>query len=329
MQSKDFPADKQSEAERILNDGIAEINAAETLDDVADALATAKEALRKLASGGEPSEEERLAEAKQNAEEALKDYADGKTFTGANTRPAVDVIIKATKAINAASTVDEVNAALAEAKAALDRLASDAPIDKPDQPIIVVPVARPSENNTFKDVSSSDWFYDEVQYVYQKNLMNGTGTSSFSPRDTLTRAMLVTILYCIEGETSVSYSGKFSDVPSGRWYSKAVEWAAAQGIVGGYSNGKFGPEDSVTREQLAAILYRYAGKTTGFDVSASASLSGYTDSAKVSAYAQSAVKWAIATNLLLPTSGKLNAGADATRAEVAVAVARFHQQFVK
>lgn len=329
MQSKDFPADKQSEAERILNDGIAEINAAETLDDVADALATAKEALRKLASGGEPSEEERLAEAKQNAEEALKDYADGKTFTGANTRPAVDAIIKATKAINAASTVDEVNAALAEAKAALDRLASDAPIDKPDQPIIVVPVTRPSENKTFKDVSSSDWFYDEVQYVYQKNLMNGTGTSSFSPRDTLTRAMLVTILYRIEGEPSVSYSGKFSDVPSGRWYSKAVEWAAAQGIVGGYSNGKFGPEDSVTREQLAAILYRYAGKTKGFDVSASASLSGYTDSAKVSAYAQSAVKWAIATNLLLPTSGKLNAGADATRAEVAVAVARFHQQFVK
>ena len=329
MQSKDFPADKQSEAERILNDGIAEINAAETLDDVADALATAKEALRKLASGGEPSEEERLAEAKQNAEEALKDYADGKTFTGANTRPAVDAIIKATKAINAASAVDEVNAALAEAKAALDRLASDAPIDKPDHPIIVVPVTRPSENNTFKDVSSSDWFYDEVQYVYQKNLMNGTGTSSFSPRDTLTRAMLVTILYRIEGEPSVSYSGKFSDVPSGRWYSKAVEWAAAQGIVGGYSNGKFGPEDSVTREQLAAILYRYAGKTKGFDVSASASLSGYTDSAKVSAYAQSAVKWAIATNLLLPTSGKLNAGADATRAEVAVAVARFHQQFVK
>ncbi len=146
---------------------------------------------------------------------------------------------------------------------------------------------------------------------------------------TLTRAMLVTILYRIEGEPSVSYSGKFSDVPSGRWYSKAVEWAAAQGIVGGYSNGKFGPEDSVTREQLAAILYRYAGKTKGFDVSASASLSGYTDSAKVSAYAQSAVKWAIATNLLLPTSGKLNAGADATRAEVAVAVARFHQQLVK
>ena len=138
---------------------------------------------------------------------------------------------------------------------------------------------------------------------------------------TLTRAMLVTILYRIEGEPSVSYSGKFSDVPSGRWYSKAVEWAAAQGIVG--------PEDSVTREQLAAILYRYAGKTKGFDVSASASLSGYTDSAKVAAYAQSAVKWAIATNLLLPTSGKLNAGADATRAEVAVAVARFHQQFVK
>lgn len=281
MQSKDFPADKQSEAERILNDGIAEINAAETLDDVADALATAKEALRKLASGGESSEEERLSEAKQNAEEALRDYADGKTFTGANTRPAVDAIIKATKAINAASTVDEVNAALAEAKAALDRLASDAPIDKPDQPIIVVPVTRPSENKTFKDVSSSDWFYDEVQYVYQKNLMNGTGTSSFSPRDTLTRAMLVTILYRIEGEPSVSYSGKFSDVPSGRWYSKAVEWAAAQGIVGGYSNGKFGPEDSVTREQLAAILYRYAGKTKGFDVSASASLSGYTDSAKV------------------------------------------------
>ena len=193
----------------------------------------------------------------------------------------------------------------------------------------ILPVTVPAAANPrFDDVKPADWFYSSVETVCAKGLMTGTSARTFRPELPVTRGMLVTILYRIEGEPSVSYSGKFSDVPSGRWYSKAVEWAAAQGIVGGYSNGKFGPEDSVTREQLAAILYRYAGKTKGFDVSASASLSGYTDSAKVSAYAQSAVKWAIATNLLLPTSGKLNAGADATRAEVAVAVARFHQQFV-
>ena len=276
--------------------------------------------VKQLKTNAELTAEE-LAAAKEAAKNTLRAAGAENTLPGAE-----QIVEDGLAAIDAAGDQAAVAAALADA---LDCLAAlrESQIDIPA--ILPAIIGTSGKQLPFKDVGKGDWFYEEVKYVYEKSIMNGTGKDTFSPNSTLTRAMIVTILYRMEAEPDVRYSGKFSDVPSGRWYSKAVEWAAAQGIVGGYSNGKFGPEDSVTREQLAAILYRYAGKTKGFDVSASASLSGYTDSAKVSAYAQNAVKWAIAKNLLLPASGKLNAGADATRAEVAVAVARFHQQFVK
>ena len=110
----------------------------------------------------------------------------------------------------------------------------------------------------FGDVQSTDWYYDEVQYVYENGLMSGTSATTFSPDTTTTRGMIVTILHRLEGTPAVSTSGTFADVTAGRYYTDAVEWASANGIVGGYGNGRVGPNDPITREQMAAILYRYA-----------------------------------------------------------------------
>ena len=180
----------------------------------------------------------------------------------------------------------------------------------------------------FTDVSKSDPFYDAVKYVYEEGLMNGTGNGKFSPYGTLTRAMVVTILYRIEGEPSTRYNGMFRDVANYQWYTDAVEWAAKNNIVTGYTSGKFGPEDPVTREQLAAILYRYA-LSKGSVLPAGNSLTAYADGSNVSSYAVSAVKWAVAEGILEAQNGKLQPRDAANRAQVAIAVAAFHQKYVK
>ncbi len=133
----------------------------------------------------------------------------------------------------------------------------------------------------FGDVQSTDWYYDEVQYVYENGLMSGTSATTFSPDTTTTRGMIVTILHRLEGTPAVSTSGTFADVTAGRYYTDAVEWASANGIVGGYGNGRFGPNDPITREQMAAILYRYAAYKE-YDVSGAADLSGYSDASSIS-----------------------------------------------
>ncbi len=188
--------------------------------------------------------------------------------------------------------------------------------------------SKPTAPMPFTDVSLGDWFYDDVKYVYENGLMNGTSDSKFSPYSTLTRAMVVTVLYRIEGEPATRYNGAFSDVANYEWYTDAVEWAAKNEIVTGYTTGKFGPNDSVTREQLAAILYRYA-QLKGYDVAGSDSLSGCTDSATVSAYAVSAVKWAVDGDMLLTANGKLRPREAANRAEVAAAMASFYAAYVE
>ena len=109
----------------------------------------------------------------------------------------------------------------------------------------------------FADVSGSDWFYNDVRYVYEKGIMDGTGADRFSPNAPLTRAMIVTILYRMAGSPAMSGASDFKDVDSNKWFAKAVAWAAANGIVNGYGSGLFGPNDPVTREQLAAILWQH------------------------------------------------------------------------
>ena len=177
----------------------------------------------------------------------------------------------------------------------------------------------------FTDVAASVWYYDAVQYVYGQGMMNGTSASTFSPLMTTDRAMIVTILYRLEGEPAVTGTSAFSDVADGQWYTDAVIWAADNGIVTGYDTGAFGPSDTVTREQMAAILYRYASYK-GYDVTASADLSGYADQAQISGYALTAMQWANAESLITGTSDStLTPGGSATRAEAATILMRFAQ----
>lgn len=177
----------------------------------------------------------------------------------------------------------------------------------------------------FTDVVSGSWYYGSVAYVYEQGLMGGTGQDRFSPDLTTSRAMIVTILYRLEGSPAVTGGASFADVAAGQWYSDGVAWASANGIVTGYSNGSFGPDDTITREQMAAILYRYACYK-GYDLSARTDLSGYTDASQVSAYATAPMTWAVGSGLITGTSGTtLSPAGSATRAQAAVILARFCQ----
>ena len=148
--------------------------------------------------------------------------------------------------------------------------------------------AMPPQGGGFRDVSMGSWYDEAVRYVAQKGLMSGTGQDAFSPDATITRGMLVTILYRLDGAPEVSGTCPFSDVPSGSYYEAAATWAAANGIVSGYDNGCFAPDQAVTREELAAILYRYA-QYKGYDLSASADLTGFSDQASISSFARPAM----------------------------------------
>jgi len=182
--------------------------------------------------------------------------------------------------------------------------------------------------NPFTDVRQSDWFYGDVGYVYTNGLMAGTGTDPmiFSPNKALTRGMIVTILYRQEGSTPVSgLNNPFSDTPSGQWYHDGVVWAAANGIVSGYGNGKFGPGDSITREQLVTVLWNYC-KWKGIDVSVgeNTNILSYTDAFDITEYAIPAMQWACGAGVATGSpDGRLNPGGQATRAETA---AMLHRQ---
>ncbi len=177
----------------------------------------------------------------------------------------------------------------------------------------------PAEENPdgiFEDVSSADWFYEAVEYAVENGLMNGMSETMFYPSENLSRAMMVTILYRLDGSPKTG-SGGFTDVESGSWYEDAVSWADANGIVNGYGDGTFGPDENITREQMAAVLYRYAAYE-GYSLTASGDLSVFRDASAISGYAESAVDWAVGSSLI---SGKgdgiLDPAGTATRAEVA------------
>ena len=183
------------------------------------------------------------------------------------------------------------------------------------------PASKPEVKLPFTDVSTSDWFYDDVAFVYENGLFSGTDSRSFSPNASMTRAMLVTVLYRLEGEPTVTGRSSFTDVRSGAYYEKSVIWAAANGIVTGTDSTSFSPDAKVTREQLAAILYRYA-QYRKLDTDASAKLNSFTDADSVSAYASEALGWAVSEGLINGASGKLMPKGDATRAQVAAILHR-------
>ena len=181
---------------------------------------------------------------------------------------------------------------------------------------------KTSWSNPFLDVSNNNWFYEEVAYVAQKGLMQGISSNKFNPYGTATRGMIVTILYRMEGSPT-GFSSKFKDVERGSWYSNAVAWAASNGIVDGYGNGKFGPDDSITREQLATILYRYA-MFVGYNKTDFSDLSNYTDANTVSDWALLPLCWANKQGLVNGrTSTTLVPRDTANRAEIATIFTRF------
>lgn len=176
----------------------------------------------------------------------------------------------------------------------------------------------------FNDVSANDWFASAVDYVTGKGMMNGTADNTFSPKANTTRGMVVTVLYRLENQPSTS-AASFTDVASGAYYANAVAWANANGIVSGYGSGKFGPNDKVTREQLAAILYRYAQyKKYDVSVGEDTNILSYDDAQSISSYAIPAIQWACGAGVVTGKSGsKLDPKSNATRAEVAAMLMRF------
>jgi len=179
----------------------------------------------------------------------------------------------------------------------------------------------------YKDVASNSWYHPYADYVVKNGLMNGTGANTFAPEGSMTRGMLVTVLWRYAGQPAQG-SNTFSDVPNGTWYTDAVAWAAHNNVVSGTGNGKFAPNDNITREQLAVILYRYC-RNQGIDVSGKASLSSFSDSGKVSAWAAESLQWAVNEGLLEGSGGKLLPQGNASRAQVATVLARFLETIVK
>jgi hypothetical protein len=213
-------------------------------------------------------------------------------------------------------------------------------IDEIEEPEYIEPVEEPEESAddiqnddeaycpsaSFKDVDTSKWYHEAVDYVLQNNLMNGTG-SLFKPDVSLNRAMMVQIIYNLE-EPEGTFESDFDDVSDGAWYANAVGWASANGIVNGISKKIFAPDNLLTREQMASIFYRYAAYK-GYDISASADLSGFKDVSEVDSYAMDAVSWANAEGLLNGENAKiLNPQGHATRAQAAAILMRFCENII-
>lgn len=175
----------------------------------------------------------------------------------------------------------------------------------------------------FSDARTTDWFAKYVQYVFDKGYMNGMGDDKFQPNTNLSRAMMVTTLYRIKG-ASGGNPAVFSDVAEGKWFTEAINWAAAAKIASGMGDGTFAPDADMTREQMAQFLYNYA-KANGADVTATGDLSQFADASAVSAWAQDAMKWAVGAGLINGMDGKLNPQGTATRAQVATVLTRFAQ----
>ena len=181
--------------------------------------------------------------------------------------------------------------------------------------------------NPFTDVSEKDWFFDDVLFVYDYGLMVGTGKTLFSPHETVTRGMMATILWRMEGSPIPKGKNSFTDVEAGKWYADAITWTAENGIFAGYGKDKFGPDDPITREQLAAIFYRYADYK-GYDLTVKGNLDKFKDADKITDYAKTAMQWAVGSGLVKGKSGNLlDPQGTATRAEIAAMLHRFIEKY--
>lgn len=234
-------------------------------------------------------------------------YAEKDRYYEAQQAELATAIEAGRQAISAATNVEAVNQALAQAKAAIDAIQTKEEVD--------------AEKLPFTDVSENAWYYDAVKFVYREELFRGVSDTIFNPNGTMKRAMVVTVLYRLAGEPEVTGTNKFTDVKEGYYYD-ALLWATQNGIANGMSDTKFAPDAAVTREQMVAFLYRYA-QYTKMDLTGAADLGAFVDADKVSPYAQTAMAWAVANGLvkgmgnqtLLPTG-------TASRAQVAQIIQR-------
>ena len=177
--------------------------------------------------------------------------------------------------------------------------------------------------NPFTDVSEKDWFYNDAMFVYKNGLMLGTSKTLFSPHGTVTRGMMATILWRMEGSLAPKGENSFTDVEAGRWYADAITWAAENGIFAGYSMDKFGPDDPITREQLTAIFYRYADYK-GYKLTITGNLDKFEDADKITDYAKTVMQWAVGNGLIKGKSENLlDPQGTATRAEISAMLHRF------
>ena len=181
--------------------------------------------------------------------------------------------------------------------------------------------------NPFTDISEKDWFYGDVMFVYENGLMLGTSKTLFSPHGTAMRGMMATILWRMEGSPVPKGKNSFTDVEAGKWYADAITWTAENGIFAGYGKDKFGPDDPITREQLAAIFYRYADYK-GYDLTVKENLDTFKDADKITDYAKTAMQWAVGSGLVKGKSGNLlDPQGTATRAEIAAMLHRFIEKY--
>lgn len=183
-------------------------------------------------------------------------------------------------------------------------------------------------SGTYIDVNEGDWYYEYVDYVHDRGYMTGLNETTFGPVELLSRAQFATILYRVAGTPAVSYTPAFGDVEDDQFYTSAVIWGSANGIITGYSNGLFGPGDNVTREQIALMMYRYA-KYCGYDTEIMLNdLLSFPDKGAVSGFAHIAMQWAVGSSLVTGTDGNLNPLGTANRAECATIITRFCQRFM-
>ena len=182
---------------------------------------------------------------------------------------------------------------------------------------------KPETSIPFTDVSEKDWYYNAVKYAYDNNLMSGMSSTTFAPNANTTRGMIVTVLYRLENEPDVNIDNSFKDVKSSDYYGNAIYWAKQNNIVTGYNSTTFAPNDNITREQMAAILYRYASYK-GYSVDKTSDLSEFTDVSNINDYALKPIKWAVASNLISGMGDStISPLGNASRAQVATILMRF------
>ncbi|MBO7666874.1 MAG: S-layer homology domain-containing protein, partial [Firmicutes bacterium] len=250
------------------------------------------------------------------------------TVTPAEAKPGEEVKIKAEP--NDRYAVDKVTVKDGKGKTVTTKTNSDGtytftmPVDGPVTVEVTFKETK-CPSAPFTDVDISQWYHDGVDYAIENKLMNGVAAKRFDPNGSLTRAMFVTIIYRLEGEPSVSGANAYSDVVSGSWYDRAVKWASDKGIVNGYSSTVFGPEDEITREQMAAVMMRYA-QYKGVKTTQRANLNSYVDYSSISSWALENMRWANAVGLITGRSRTVLAPlANTNRAEAATILMRFKE----